>query len=91
MDRPDRPSSRSCSSPLLKGVDLPRERRAALARAVASCRRGCATTSAVLGLELMLDEAEGYAFLPRGDPASVERVSRELPRLVARRPLGVHR
>jgi hypothetical protein len=42
---------------------------------------------AVLGLELMLDEAEGYAFLrsrtvPDDDPAA------RLPRLVARRPLS---
>lgn len=41
----------------------------------------------VLGLELMLDEAEGYAFLrsraaPDDDPAA------RLPRLVARRPLS---
>ena len=42
---------------------------------------------AVLGLELMIDEAEGYAFLrsrtvPDDDPAA------KLPRLVARRPLS---
>ncbi|MBC7940082.1 MAG: DUF4194 domain-containing protein [Chitinophagaceae bacterium] len=42
---------------------------------------------AVLGLELMCDEAEGYAFLrsrtvPDDDPAA------RLPRLVARRPLS---
>jgi hypothetical protein len=42
---------------------------------------------AVLGLELMVDEAEGYAFLRSravadGDPAAA------LPRLVARRPLS---
>jgi len=42
---------------------------------------------AVLGLELMIDEAEGYAFLrsrtlAEGDPAAA------LPRLVARRPLS---
>jgi Domain of unknown function (DUF4194) len=42
---------------------------------------------AVLGLELMLDEAEGYAFVrsrtvPDNDPAA------GLPRLVARRPLS---
>lgn len=42
---------------------------------------------AVLGLELMLDEAEGYAYLrsrtlPDDDPAA------KLPRLVARRPLS---
>ena len=42
---------------------------------------------AVLALELMLDEAEGYAYLrsrtlPEGDPAA------KLPRLVVRRPLS---
>ena len=43
---------------------------------------------AVLGLELMLDEAEGYAFLrSRTDPHEDEAASR-LPRLVARRPLS---
>ena len=46
---------------------------------------------AVLGLELMLDEAEGYAFLrSRPDPeedAATKR-PRALPRLVARRPLS---
>jgi hypothetical protein len=42
---------------------------------------------AVLNLELVLDEAEGYAFLrsrPEPDDASTPR----LPRLVARRPLS---
>ena len=43
---------------------------------------------AVLGLELMLDEAEGYAFLKsRPEPADDDR-SPPLPRLVARRPLS---
>ncbi|MCC7082993.1 MAG: DUF4194 domain-containing protein [Burkholderiales bacterium] len=43
---------------------------------------------AVLGLELMLDEAEGYAFLrSRGEPGEDEDTLR-LPRLVARRPLS---
>jgi hypothetical protein len=40
---------------------------------------------AVLGLELMLDEAEGYAYLRQRTPAEAEP---ELPRLVARRQLG---
>lgn len=40
---------------------------------------------AVLGLELMLDEAEGYAYL-RQRPAPEGEA--ELPRLVPRRPLG---
>lgn len=41
----------------------------------------------VLGLDLVLDEAEGYAFLKsRAEPA--EDASPRLPRLVARRPLS---
>jgi hypothetical protein len=43
---------------------------------------------AVLGLDLVLDEAEGYAFLKsRPEPADDE-ASPWLPRLVARRPLS---
>ena len=42
----------------------------------------------VLGLELMLDEAEGYAFLrSRNEPAQDEPTVR-VPRLIARRPLS---
>ncbi len=41
---------------------------------------------AVLGLELMLDESEGYAFL-RSRPDSDDPAALKLPRLVARRPL----
>jgi len=42
---------------------------------------------AVLGLELMLDEAEGYAFL-RSRPDPEDEAAPRLPRLVARRPLS---
>ncbi|OIP09048.1 MAG: hypothetical protein AUK53_10115 [Betaproteobacteria bacterium CG2_30_59_46] len=42
---------------------------------------------AVLGLELVLDEAEGYAFL-RSRPENEETATPKLPRLVARRPLS---
>ena len=42
---------------------------------------------AVLGLELMLDEAEGYAFL-RSRPEPEDEAAPRLPRLVARRPLS---
>jgi Domain of unknown function (DUF4194) len=42
---------------------------------------------AVLGLELVLDEAEGYAFL-RARPESDDDAAPKLPRLVARRPLS---
>ena len=46
---------------------------------------------AVLGLELMLDEAEGYAFLrsrPEPEDEAALSPSTKLPRLVARRPLS---
>lgn len=42
---------------------------------------------AVLGLELVLDEAEGYAFL-RSRPESNDDGAAKLPRLIARRPLS---
>src|SRR2546429_8605007 len=42
---------------------------------------------AVLGLELVLDEAEGYAFL-RSGAESDEDTGQKLPRLIARRPLS---
>lgn len=42
---------------------------------------------AVLGLELVFDEAEGYAFL-RSRPESEDDAAPKLPRLVARRPLS---
>lgn len=41
----------------------------------------------VLGLELILDESEGYAFLRARVPTEGEP---EIPRLVARRPLSFH-
>lgn len=42
---------------------------------------------AVLGLEMVLDEAEGYAFL-RALPENEDDAAPRLPRLVARRPLS---
>jgi len=42
---------------------------------------------AVLGLELVLDEAESYAFL-RSKPESDDETANKLPRLIARRPLS---
>ena len=42
---------------------------------------------AVLGLELMLDEAEGYAFL-RSRSVPDDEAAAKLPRLVTRRPLS---
>lgn len=42
---------------------------------------------AVIGLELELDEAEGYAYL-HSRPEAKEDLTRQLPRLIARRPLS---
>lgn len=43
----------------------------------------------VLGLELVLDEAEGYAFLrSRRAPEAADGIADPIPRLVARRPLS---
>lgn len=43
---------------------------------------------AVLGLELILDEAEGYAFLRSRPEPEVDEPRVHIPRLVARRPLS---
>jgi hypothetical protein len=72
--------------PLLKGVTY-RTDEAAHWSALLQLQGRVRDHVAVLGLELMLDEAEGYAFLrsrtvPDDDPAA------RLPRLVARRPLS---
>ena len=72
--------------PLLKGVTY-RADDAAHWSALLQLQGRVRDHVAVLGLELMLDEAEGYAFLrsrtvPDDDPAA------GLPRLVARRPLS---
>ncbi|ODU56173.1 MAG: hypothetical protein ABT02_20995 [Comamonadaceae bacterium SCN 68-20] len=72
--------------PLLKGVTY-RADDAAHWNALLQLQGRVRDHVAVLGLELMLDEAEGYAFLrsrtvPDDDPAA------RLPRLVARRPLS---
>ncbi|MDP3083735.1 MAG: DUF4194 domain-containing protein [Rubrivivax sp.] len=72
--------------PLLKGVSY-RADDAAHWSVLLQLQARVRDHAAVLGLELMLDEAEGYAFLrsrtvPDDDPAA------RLPRLVARRPLS---
>jgi hypothetical protein len=73
--------------PLLKGVlyredDLPRW------SALLDLQARVRDYVAVLGLELTLDEAEGYAFLrSRNQDAEDGAVSRS-PRLIARRPLS---
>ena len=71
---------------LLKGV-LYRDVDAALWNALSPLQARVRDHVAVLGLELVLDEAEGYAFL-RARPVSDDDAARKLPRLVARRPLS---
>lgn len=70
---------------LLKGV-LYQENDASLWQALIQLQARVRDHIAVLGLELVFDEAEGYAFL-RARP-EVEEESGKLPRLVARRPLS---
>ena len=74
--------------PLLKGVTY-RADDAAQWHALVQLQGRVRDHVAVLGLELTLDEAEGYAFL-RSRPETADAVdpaAQKLPRLVARRPL----
>lgn len=76
--------------PLLKGV-IYQESEGALWSALLKLQARVRDYVAVLGLELVLDEAEGYAFLRARDPESDGAESGampKLPRLVARRPLS---
>jgi hypothetical protein len=72
--------------PLLKGV-IYRDSDAAQWSALLNLQARVRDYVAVLGLELTLDEAEGYAFL-RSRPEEGDDASPRLPRLVARRPLS---
>ena len=76
--------------PLLKGV-LYQESDPALWSTLLELQARVRDYVAVLGLELMLDEAEGYAFL-RSRPESEDApgTGPRPPRLVARRPLSFH-
>jgi hypothetical protein len=72
--------------PLLKGVTY-RDDDAAHWSALLTLQGRVRDHVSVLGLELMLDEAEGYAFL-RSLPDPPDDTAPRLPRLVARRPLS---
>ena len=74
--------------PLLKGV-LYREDDAALWAALLKLQIRVRDYTAVLALELVLDEAEGYAFL-RSRVTVEDDDSPKLPRLVRRQPLTFH-
>lgn len=71
---------------LLKGV-IYQDADAGLWNALLNLQSRVRDYVAVLGLELVLDEAEGYAFL-RARPESEDEAAPKLPRLVARRPLS---
>ena len=76
--------------PLLKGV-LYQESDPALWSTLLEWQARVRDYVAVLGLELMLDEAEGYAFLrSRPEAEDAPDVGHRPPRLVARRPLSFH-
>jgi hypothetical protein len=75
----------SIAIPLLKGV-LYQEHDAALWQTLLSLQTRLRDYFAVLGLELVLDEAEAYAFLRAKAPE--EDDVDKLPRLIARRPLA---
>jgi hypothetical protein len=72
--------------PLLKGVCY-REGDASLWNGLLELQARVRDYVAVLGLVLVLDEAEGYAFL-RARPEDEGDDAPKLPRLVARRPLS---
>ena len=75
--------------PLLRGV-IYQETDAGLWHALGALQHRVRDYVAVMGLELILDEAEGYAFL-RSRPApadgSEDAAATKLPRLIVRRPL----
>lgn len=88
LNRPEAPGSNELSLlviSLLKGV-LYLENDAPLWQGLIQLQARVRDHIAVLGLELVLDEAEGYAFLRA--PAEVDAESSKLPRLITRRPLS---
>lgn len=72
--------------PLLKGV-LYRDADASLWQALLNLQPTVRDYVAVMGLELVLDDAEGYAFL-RSQPDSDDDSAERPPRLIARRQLS---
>ncbi len=72
---------------LLKGV-VYRESDEQLWSALLGLQARVRDYAAVLNLDLMLDEAEGYAFLQGRDDLTDDDSAPRLPRLIARRPLS---
>lgn len=87
MDPIREPSLSPVVVQLLKGV-LERDAHPKLWMALLELQARVMDYVAVIGLELFVDEAEGYAFLRqrRSDPEEGEAV----PRLITSRPLGFH-
>ena len=71
----------------LKGV-IYRDRDGRLWSALLNLQAQVRDYVTILGLELMLDEAEGYAFLRSKPPAPDQEET--MPRLIARRPLSFY-
>ena len=74
--------------PLLRGV-VYREEDAALWSALQALRARVVDYVAVLALDLVVDEAEGYAFV-RSRVQEEDEAAAKLPRLVRRQPLSFH-
>lgn len=72
---------------LFKGV-IYQETDASLWNALLNLQARVRDYVAVLGLELVLDEAEGYAFLRSRQQTDDDESAPKLPRLIARRPLS---
>jgi hypothetical protein len=87
VDPPVRPDLPILAITLLKGV-VYREEDERLWGSLLTLQARLRDHMAVLGLDLVLDEAEGYAFLKgRPEPEDGDTGQR-LPRLIARRPLS---
>lgn len=88
IDRPvpAAPDLSALAVTLLKGV-IYQDGDPALWNALLNLQARVRDYMAVLGLELVLDEAEGYAFLRSREMTEDEGRASKLPRLVVRRPL----
>lgn len=84
---PTQPDLSVLAVSLLKGA-IYREGNEALWSSLLDLRPRVRDFVAVLGLDLVLDEAEGYAFLKSRPEPSDDAAGSQFPRLVARRPLS---
>lgn len=86
MDSTQRPQLPAVLTNLLKGV-IYREQTPELWRDILSLQAQARDYVRLLGLELVIDEVEGYAFLRQVDTDGAN-AGEVLPRLIARRPLS---